>query len=174
MPHTGGGGGGATIGISTGRGGTHDGSLGHGYPYPVWIAYMDDAGTKYGINLDLSVFDLLLDYIRTTDASMPSTLLNPASLFQVAFLNLSDLQAVSGWSGAIALPTGYQARKLVFEITEADGLAFSRVSAPVGYFPDYAALLPAASGGAYSQNTVGLDWLSVAIVQMYSEIRSSN
>jgi len=166
MPHTGGGGG-ATIGISTGRGGTHDGSLGHGYPFPVWIAYMDDAGTKYGASQEQSTQELLQDYATAAGVT-------PISPYDTTYASLAALQAVSGWSGAIALPTGYQARKLVFEITEADGLAFSRVSAPVGYFPDYAALLPAASGGAYSQNTVGLDWLSVAIVQMYSEIRSSN
>ncbi len=85
----------------------------------VIIPYTDDGGTKYGVSVELSQESLLNDYCAAKSVSRTAP-------YGVAYATLAALQAVSGWSSAIAQPAGLSTRKLTFNLLD------DKTSAPTG------------------------------------------
>jgi hypothetical protein len=132
----------------------------------VIIAYQDDAGTMYGASVEQSSQELFQDFATAAGQA-------PVAPFNQTFASLAALQAVAGWSGAIALPAGYQPRKLTLFIGEAGGANLASLPVVVGSPAAYDALEPT---GATPYPTAGfaLTTMLGSIGGTAGESRSSN
>ena len=112
----------------------------------VFIPYTDNAGTKYGVQVELSQESLLNDHCAAASITRTAPYGN-------AYATLAALQAVSGWSTAIAQPSGLNTRKLQLNLlddktTAPSGATYSglaTIPVTVGDVATYDALYPTGS-----------------------------
>jgi len=132
----------------------------------VIIAYLDDAGTNYGASQEQSTQELLQDYATAAGVT-------PISPYNTTYASLAALQAVSGWSGAIALPSGYTPRRLTLFLGEAGGASLASVNAIVGNPAAYDAMEPTGAT-PYPTSAFTLTGMQASIGGSAGEARSSN
>jgi hypothetical protein len=130
------------------------------------IAYQDDHGTKYGATEEESLQALFADYCAVVEQTLTAP-------FDTTFADLTALQAVNGWSGAIAMPAGLTPRKVSLGLAEASGNGIATVAAICGSETVFAALEP--SGATpFPTDAETLTGMTAAIVGTAGEARASN
>ena len=129
-------------------------------------AYIDDAGTKYGISIEESNIALWNDFATAAGRTI-------AAPFNTTYATLAALQAVAGWSGAVMLPTGYTTRKQTLGISDGAGLQIASIQVPVGNPVDYDALEPTGAT-PFPTTSYVLTGAQASIVGVSGEQRSSN
>jgi hypothetical protein len=130
------------------------------------IAYADDSGTLYGLSVEESLFGAWLDFAEAAGQTL-------AAPYNTTYATLAALQAISGWSGAIAFPAGLSPRVQSIGLAEASGNQIATVQAPVGNKTVYAALEP--TGAApYPTTAYTLTGMKASIVGVAGEQRSGN
>jgi hypothetical protein len=129
-------------------------------------AYVDDAGTKYGYSIEESLIDLWVDFAAAAGLTL-------AAPFNTTYADLAALQAVGGWSGAIAAPAGLSFRKQTLGLSESTGQQIASVQVPVGDVTHYDALEPTGAT-PFPTTAYTLTALQASIVGVSGEQRSGN
>jgi hypothetical protein len=141
----------------------------------IFVPYKDGAGTMYGVQQEATIENILNDmaaHIAVTPRIAP---------FGLMFATLADLQAVTGWSGAIAAPAGLVTRKIAVAISDNNATPPSPAvagnigsfNAVVGDEVTFNALEP--TGVApFPEATSALSSVQAVIVGATGESRNSN
>lgn len=149
----------------------------------LWTAYADDAGTKYGVQVEDQGNNMLNDLCASSSPAIVRV-----APFGITYLTLPELLEQAGWSGAVAGGPGLITRKLA--LTVSDGyvsplpstalppvpsfVPIGMLQVPVGDVAVFDALEP--TGAAPFTNLMGiqLKQAGIFITGSSGESRNSN
>jgi hypothetical protein len=141
------------------------------------IPYVDGYGTKYGVAQEIALNGVLYDLAKAAPGYSA-----PTAPFGSTYGTLAELQAVSGWSGAIALPGGLTPRKLQVAVGDIgdgnpQGLSVGTVTGTTSVIvgdPALAAILEPTGATPFPEAALALTTAKAQIVGLTGESRSSN